>query len=91
MSKSIGTNSALVEDRAVYLAATGELQLDVRIDSETVWLTQTQIAELFDVTRQNVNLHMLNVYQEGELDRDSTCKDFLQVRQEGRRTVRRKI
>ena len=94
MTKIIAPTAALVPSSAdgiIYVADTGELQLDVRIDSDTVWLTQAQIAKLFDVTRQNINLHMLNVYQEGELDREATCKDFLQVRQEGRRTVRRKV
>ena len=90
---SISTGTAVVPgaDNAVYMAPSGELQLDVRIDSETVWLTQAQIAELFGVTRQNINLHIGNVYEEGELDRRATCKDFLQVRKEGRRTVRRNI
>jgi prophage maintenance system killer protein len=88
---SPGTAVVAAADNAVYMASSGELQLDVRIDSETVWLTQAQIAQLFGVTRQNVNLHIGNVYQERELDRDSTCKDFLQVRREGRRTVRRNI
>jgi prophage maintenance system killer protein/predicted XRE-type DNA-binding protein len=88
---SPGTAVVTASDNAVYMAPSGELQLDVRVDSETVWLTQAQIADLFGVTRQNINLHIGNVYQEGELSRDSTCKDFLQVRQEGRRTVRRNI
>jgi prophage maintenance system killer protein len=90
-STSRGTDLALREGSTVYVAPNGELHLDVQIDSETVWLTQAQIADLFDVTRQNINLHIGNVYQEGELDRQGTCKDFLQVRKEGRRTVRRHV
>lgn len=54
-------------DRAVYVAAGGELQIDVRIDSETVWLTQEQIARLFDVERSVITKHIGNIYEEGEL------------------------
>jgi death-on-curing family protein len=90
MGKSIGTDIALLEDKAVYLAPTGELQLDVRIDSETVWLSQAQIAELFGVTRENINIHLGNIFGSGELDPRATCKESLQVRTEGKRQVRRK-
>ncbi|MEY8612860.1 RhuM family protein [Parabacteroides segnis] len=55
----------------------------------SVWLTQAQIAELFETTPQNITLHIKNVYSEQELEMDSTCKGFLQVRQEGSRTVKR--
>lgn len=81
----------MLDDRAVYVTPSGEIQVDVRIDSETVWLTQQQIADLFDVSRQNVNFHVANIYREEELDPRATCKESLQVRTEGRRTVRRKI
>jgi len=58
--------------------------------NETVWLTQAQMAELFETTPQNITTHIRNVYNEKELERDSTCKDFLQVRTEGGRSVSRK-
>ncbi len=65
------------------------IRLEVRLDEETVWLTQAQMAELFETTPQNITIHIRNMYKEGELDIKSTCKDFLQVRTEGKRTVNR--
>ncbi|MDR5901639.1 RhuM family protein [Halomonas icarae] len=66
--------------------------VEVRLDAEheTVWLTQAQMADLFDVKPQNITMHLKNVYADGELEEEATCKDFLQVRQEGRREVKRK-
>lgn len=75
----------------VYAREDGEPALEVRLDGETVWLSQQQIAELFDTSRANIVTHLRNVYGEGELDRSSTCKDFLLVRAEGTRQVRRSI
>ena len=66
-------------------------RLLVRLEDETVWLTQAQVAELFQTTPQNITQHIRSVYAEGELDRDLTCKDFLQVRQEGERQVQRSL
>lgn len=66
-------------------------RLDIRFEGETLWMTQEQIARLFGVTRQAVNGHIVNVYGEGELDRESTCKEILQVRLEGSREVKRPI
>jgi hypothetical protein len=65
------------------------LQLEVRMENETVWLTQAQMAELFETTPQNITLHIKNIYVEQELIADSTCKDFLQVREEGSRMIKR--
>ena len=65
--------------------------LEVRVENETVWLTQAQMAELFDATKQNISLHIINVYSEGELDELSTVKDCLTVRQEGQRMVKRHV
>ena len=67
------------------------VKLEVRVENETVWLTQAQMAELFQTTIPNINLHLKNIYEEGELDEFSTIKDFLIVRQEGKRRVKRKI
>lgn len=75
----------------LYESPDGALRLDVRSDGETVWLTEVQMADLFGTTRQNVNLHLQNIYDEEEVDRESTRKDFLQVRQEGTRSVRRPV
>ena len=65
------------------------VKLEVRLEEETVWLTQAQMAELFETTPQNITMHIRNMYKEGELEVGSTCKDFLQVRTEGNRTVNR--
>jgi prophage maintenance system killer protein len=81
------------EVRAIelYESPDGAVRLDVRSDGETVWLTEVQMAELFGTTRQNVNLHLQSIYDEQEIDRGATRKDFLQVRQEGARSVRRPV
>jgi hypothetical protein len=67
-----------------------EEHIEVRIEDETVWLTQAQMALLFQTTPQNITMHIGNVYKEAELVAISTCKDFLQVRKEGNREVQRK-
>lgn len=69
----------------------GQFHIDVRLEDETVWLTQVMMAELFEVAPQNISLHIKNIYSEGELQEEATCKDFLQVRQEGNRQVQRKL
>jgi hypothetical protein len=81
----------LREGSAVYVAPSGELQLDVPIDGETVWLTQAQIADLFGVRVPTINEHLGNIYGEGELGRRATIRNFRIVRQEGRRTVQRNV
>jgi prophage maintenance system killer protein len=75
----------------LYEAPDGEVRLDVRLEQETVWLTQRQMATLFKTTPENVLMHLKNVYGEGELVEMGTTKDFLAVRTEGRRRVRRKL
>lgn len=75
----------------VYADAEGRLKLDVRLDGDTVWLTQQDMADLFQTTKQNVSVHIRNVYSEGELSEDRTVKDYLTVRSEGGRTVRRNV
>lgn len=69
----------------------GSPELRVRFEAQTVWLSQQQIAELFQTSRENITMHLRNVFAEGELDRGATCKDFLQVRHEGARTVNRAV
>jgi hypothetical protein len=73
----------------VYQTEDGRVKLDVRLEDETVWLTQPLMAELFQTTQQNVSQHVLNIYDEGELIEDATHKKFLSVRQEGSRQVQR--
>ena len=80
------------EDQIViYQTEDGQTQIDVRVENETVWLTQAQMAELFEKTPQNITIHIRNAYNEGELDPKSTCKEYLQVQKEGKRNVARKI
>ena len=67
------------------------IRLEVRVENESVWLTQQQMADLFNATKQNVSLHINNIYDEGELEREATVKDYLTVRKEGKRTVRRHV
>ena len=64
--------------------------MEVRLEEESVWLTQAQMAELFQTTPQNITIHIRSIYKEGELEYSSTCKEHLQVRKEGNRTVQRK-
>ncbi|MFA6570086.1 MAG: virulence RhuM family protein [Bacteroidota bacterium] len=73
----------------IYQTEDGATKLDVRLDNETVWLSQKMMAELFQSTPQNITIHLRNIYNEGELVEDSTCKDFLQVQKEGYRYVER--
>lgn len=75
----------------IYQATDQALQLEVRIEDDTVWLTQSQMAELFDATKQNISLHINNVFKEKELDSTSTVKEYLTVQVEGNRQVKRKI
>lgn len=73
----------------IYTTETGETKLEVRLENETVWLTQKLMAELFQTTPQNITIHLKNIFDEGELNETTTCKDFLQVGKEGGRTVER--
>ena len=65
--------------------------VEVRLEGETLWATQSQMAELFDTSTDNIGLHLKNVYAEGELDEEATTEDFSVVRQEGKRRVRRRL
>ncbi|MDE6801882.1 MAG: virulence RhuM family protein, partial [Muribaculaceae bacterium] len=67
------------------------LALDVRVADDSVWLTQAQMAELFQATKQNISLHVRNIYKEGELDEMATVKEYLIVQKEGSRHVQRNI
>ena len=73
----------------IYQTEDGQTQIDVRLENETVWLTQSQMAELFEKTPQNITMHIRNEYNEGELEKESTCKEYLQVQTEGTRRVKR--
>ncbi len=65
--------------------------IEVKLEDDTVWLSQAQMVELFEATKQNISLHINNIFREGELDKDSTVKDYLTVQKEGNRKVKRKV
>lgn len=75
----------------IYISADGKISLDTKLENETIWLTQDMMAKLFETTPQNITMHIKNIYDDEELEQNSTCKDFLQVRNEGKRTVSRKL
>ena len=72
----------------IYQTDDGQTQIDVRLENETVWLTQAQMAELFQTDRSSIVRHINNIYKVEELDRDSTCAKIAQVQLEGKRAVR---
>ena len=75
----------------IYQSEVGETRLEVRLAGETVWLTQKLMAELFQTTPENVLMHLKNIFDDNELDEAASAKDFLVVRQEGARKVRRRL
>ena len=78
-------------DIVIYQTDDGLTKIDVKIQNETVWLSQQQMAELFNTTKQNISLHIKNIYDEEELDENSTVKEFLTVQNEGNRIVERNV
>jgi hypothetical protein len=75
----------------IYRSDDGEIRVECRLEDETLWLTQQLMAELFQTTKQNISLHIQNIYDEGELSPGATVKKSLTVRQEGNRDVKRKL
>ena len=75
----------------LYQTEDGRSRIEVQLENETVWLTQQLMAELFQTTQQNISLHIQNIYADGELRPEATHKDFLSVRREGSRDVRRRL
>jgi hypothetical protein len=75
----------------VYQAEDGRVKIDVRLENETVWLTQQLMVELFQTTKQNISLHIQSIYEEGELEPEATVKKYLTVRREGERDVKRQL
>lgn len=78
-------------DIIIYQTDDGLTKVDVRVENETVWLSQQQMAELFDTTKQNISLHIKKIFEEEELYENSTVKEFLTVQKEGNRKVERKV
>lgn len=75
----------------LYQTEDGRTRIECRFEHETIWLTQAQIAELFQTTPQNITLHLKAIYAEGEQAEEATCKSYLQVRREGERSVQRQV
>ena len=75
----------------IYKTDDGQTQIDVRMENETVWLTQAQMAELFETDRTSIVRHINNIYKVDELDRESTCAKIAQVQKEGSRMVKRTV
>ncbi|HLG14424.1 MAG TPA: hypothetical protein VJH03_07980 [Blastocatellia bacterium] len=75
----------------LYQTRDGATRLEVRMEHETVWLTENQMAELFQTSIPNVSMHIRNAFAEGELQQAATVKDFLTVRHEGSRRVSRSV
>ena len=88
MAKEITTNTG---DIVIYTSADGTVQTEVRMESDTLWLTQYQLEELFDTERTSVVKHIKNILDSAELEKQATCAKYAQVRQEGTRQVKRNI
>ena len=89
MADKIGTDE--YGEILIYQTDDGQTNIEVKIEDDTVWLTQQQMSELFQTSRTNVVEHIKHIYEEGELDEISTCRKFRQVRKEGNREVTRQI
>ncbi|MDD2834347.1 MAG: virulence RhuM family protein [Methylotenera sp.] len=83
------TNSQ--SEMIIYQSDDGRIRLETRLENETLWMTQSQMAELFQTTQQNISLHIQNIYEEAELTPSATHKKSLWVRQEGNRQVEREL
>ena len=84
MADKIGTDE--YGEILIYQTDDGQTNIEVKIEDDTVWLTQQQMSELFQTSRTNVVEHIKHIYEEGELDEISTCRNFRQVRKEGNRS-----
>ncbi len=78
-------------DLILYTTVDGRSEIKLRAEQHTVWLTQLEMAELFDSTKQNISLHLKNVFEDGELDPMATVKESLTVHIEGSREVQRPV
>ncbi len=75
----------------LYKTPNQDIRVEMLIENETIWLPQQRIAELFGTTKQNISLHVKNIFESGELDENSTVKKILTVQQEGSREVKRNV
>ena len=86
-----GTDLAVSAGFLLYQTEDGRTRIECRLEEETLWLSQAQMAELFQTTPQNVTQHLKAIYEESEQGEAATCKEFLQVRSEGNRSVSREV
>lgn len=75
----------------IYQSRAGITKVDVKMENETVWLSINQMAELFQTTKQNISLHIQNIFEEGELEEEATVREYLTVQKEGSRNVKRTL
>ena len=87
MNEELNNNGNII----IYQAEDGLTKINVKVENETVWLNQQQMAELFQSSRTNVVEHIKHIYEEGELSEEATCRKFRQVRKEGNREVSREL
>lgn len=89
----LNTNLEIMTDDqiVIYTTPDGRTSVEVRVENENIWLTQSQMQTLFNQTKQNISLHINNIFNEGELAKPSTVKESLTVQNEGKRLVKRKI
>jgi len=73
----------------LYTTEDGKSQIQLRADQDTVWLTQLEIADLFNATKQNISLHLKNIFEDGEIETLATVKDSLTVQKEGNRELQK--
>lgn len=79
------------EKLIIYRTEDGQAEIQLRAEGDTVWLTQAEMAGLFDTTPQAITQHIRAIYEDQELNPEATCKKLLQIRQEGKRRVRRQL
>ena len=76
-------------DMLIYQNEKGDTKVDVYFGEKDIWMSQAAIAQMYNTTPQNITMHIKNIYKDGELDEESTCKEFLQVQTEGTRQIKR--
>lgn len=81
----------MASDIVIYKTETGGTEINVRLENEDVFLSQQQLATLYQTTKQNISFHLSNIFKEGELDENSTVKEYLTVQEEGNRSVNRLV
>jgi hypothetical protein len=87
----MNTDISKTKNEIILYLPDSTVQLEVLVEDDTVWLSQAQMTDLFETTKQNISLHIRNIIKEGELSQISTVKDFLTVQKEGNREVQRKV